>query len=332
MLGWFEGELSDAAAMRPLPVLLAIALVALSACEGEQPDPVAATAVAEPAPLPIDPALLADLLGEAVTVEDNHTLADGLLIRLAFEPLIRQTGPGSLQLVQSTGYRLLGVTQGAPLWQLGFREGDILTSVDGQPIIGREHELRSQWERRPASTEIGYQRDGQARIVSLRIQSGTAWRGSEPIQPSPDLKDPFARTDVDVEPAPVPVPADGVRCVPGQTADSLGSCEIQLAAILALLEDPSTIAKQARIVPATRDGVTRGFKLYGIRASSLPSQLGIQNGDLIVAVDGQTLDGMDAALTAFTKLPQLGTFTLTIERRGESKQLTIKIVDALTKD
>jgi predicted metalloprotease with PDZ domain len=322
---------------------LVATLTVSTACSPEQAESVETTA-AEAAPTLVDQALLADLLGEAVEAQADRTSADGLLIRLAFEPLIRQTGPVSLQLVQSTGYRLLGVAEGSPLWQLGLREGDVLTTVDGHAIIGREHELRSQWERRPSRVEIGYQRDGEARTLSLRIRAGSAWRSSESILPggdSVDLVDPFPPSAARVDPfsrsnigGSIGAPSeteltDGMRCVLDDTADSAGRCEIERATFDRLAANPADIAKQMRIVPATRDGVMQGFKLYGIRRASLPSQLGLQNGDTVVAVDGQPLSNIDAAMMAFTKLPKLDTFTLTLERRGAIKQLTIVLVDAL---
>jgi type II secretory pathway component PulC len=303
-----------------VPLLL---MVALGACEGEKTDAVGPATTAEPAPALIDQALLADILGEAVEANELLTTADGLLIRLAFEPLIRQTGPISLQLVQSTGYRLLGVAEGAPLWQLGLREGDILMTVDGDAIIGREHELRSLWERRPGSTKIGYQRDGQARTLSLHIRPGSAWRSAAAIPVVAPLVGPSEAS------APDPELTPATRCTPAETADSLGRCEIERASLERMLDNPESVARQARIIPAMQDGITRGFKLYGIRAASMPSLLGIQNGDLVVAFDGQPLANLDAAMTAFTRVRSLDSFTLTIERRGETKQLTIAIVDAL---
>lgn len=302
--------------------MMASLVMAVSACEAEKADAIGPATAADPPPALIDQVVLADLLGEAVEANDVLTIADGLLIRLAFEPLIRQTGPISLQLVQSTGYRLLGVAEGSPLWQLGLREGDILTTVDGGAIIGHEHELHRLWERRPASTKIGYERDGQARTLSLQIRPGSAWRSSDAVPVVSRLVGPS-----DPSLGPESKLTLGTRCAPADTADSLGRCEIDRASLERMLDDPSSVAKQARIIPAMQDGISRGFKLYGIRPSSVPSLLGIQNGDIVLAFDGQPLANLEAAMTAFTRVRELETFTLTIERRGEAKQLTIAIVE-----
>jgi hypothetical protein len=324
-----------------LALLLAAALV--TACGSEPTEP-AATATADASEVClIDPTVLADVLGEAASIRGDKGSVDGLLVRLAFEPLIRQTGPVSLQLVQGQGYRLLGVAEGAPLWQLGLREGDVLMTVDRKPILGREHELRSHWEGRPWAFKIGYLRDSEARTLSLTVRPGGAWRAPDlsqqlvdnpdlpdlPDHPgspdlsgragSPDLLDPFAQPEL---------PA-GIRFVPGDTADSFGRCEIERATFERLRADPANLAKQMRIVPTPPDAVTPGIKLYGIRRTSVASQIGLLNGDLIVGVDGQPLTTLDSALTAFTALTETGTLDLMIDRRGVTKQLTIAIVDTL---
>ncbi len=292
------------------------------ACGEEQPsEPIAAASTSiELAPPLVDQALLADLLGEAVEVAGDQVSADGLLVRLAFEPLIRQTGPVSLQLVQSTGYRLLGVAEGSPLWQLGLREGDVLTSVDGGPIVGHEHELRSRWEGRPVASEIGYLRGSEARTLSLRIRSGAAWRGTEAVSTLVE------RTQPNSEPA---LALDSVvRCEPGTTPDVLANCEIDRSAVDPLRADPSTLVKQVRIVPRMTDGEASGFKLYGIRSTSLVAQVGLQNGDTLMAIDGTPLTSLESFLTALQAIGPAGAVTLTIERRGATQQLNITIVDA----
>lgn len=130
----------------------------LAGCESQQAEVNDAPASASEVEVEVDPVLLRELLGEAVRVDGDQIRADGMLIRLAFDPLIRKTGPVSVQLVQGQGYRLSGIADGSPLWLLGLRDGDVLTGVDKQPIIGREHELRSAYEARPSRVELAYMR------------------------------------------------------------------------------------------------------------------------------------------------------------------------------
>ncbi len=105
-----------------------------------------------------------------------------------------------------------------------------------------------------------------------------------------------------------------------------GRCVLPRAYLEALLADPSTLAKQARVMPSVRDGVTRGFKMYGVRPDSLPKRLGFKNGDLVTSVNGLPLTGMDHAMAAYSKLRNATVLTVELERKGEvlHKEITIK--------
>jgi hypothetical protein len=93
-----------------------------------------------------------------------------------------------------------------------------------------------------------------------------------------------------------------------------------------VLSNPSNIAKQARIMPAVRDGVDRGFKLYAIRPDSLPHDLGFKNGDAIKSANGLPLYNVDQAMAAYAKLRRSDKVTLEIERKGQTlfKEISIQ--------
>ena len=81
-------------------------------------------------------------------------------------------------------------------------------------------------------------------------------------------------------------------------------------------------ARQARIVPAHKDGVVRGFKLFGIRRGSLFGALGFANGDIVVAIAGRPIKGMEDALTIYNDLRTAKSVDVTVDRRGTP--LTLK--------
>ncbi len=91
----------------------------------------------------------------------------------------------------------------------------------------------------------------------------------------------------------------------------------------ALLADPSTLARSARVVPSQKDGKTIGFKLYGIRRSSFLSTLGFQNGDLVLSVQGRDIAGVDEAMKAYTELSKSppDTVRVAVVRRGTEVEL-----------
>lgn len=97
----------------------------------------------------------------------------------------------------------------------------------------------------------------------------------------------------------------------------------------ALFAEPTQLATSARVIPHMRNGQNRGFKLYGIRRTSLLGSLGIQNGDLITAVGGDPIDTPESALSVYTNLDGADRVVLSVERRGQPLELTYRIVDTL---
>ncbi len=103
------------------------------------------------------------------------------------------------------------------------------------------------------------------------------------------------------------------------------SCTVDKAFVEKLLANPAQLTRQARIVPAVRDGETKGYKFYGIRPGTLPKLLGLKNGDLLTSVNGHQLESLDQAMDLYNKLRRASHLSVTIERRGETVQKEIDI-------
>jgi type II secretion system protein C len=103
------------------------------------------------------------------------------------------------------------------------------------------------------------------------------------------------------------------------------SCTVDKAFVEKLLANPAQLTRQARIVPAVRDGETKGYKFYGIRPGSLPKLLGMKNGDLLTSVNGHQLESLDQAMDLYTKLRRASHLSITLERQGEVIQKEIDI-------
>jgi general secretion pathway protein C len=94
-----------------------------------------------------------------------------------------------------------------------------------------------------------------------------------------------------------------------------------------MLSNPMAIAKGARVIPATKNGIAVGFKLYAIRKGSVWERLGFANGDTIKSVNGMDVSSADKALEVYTKLREAKTLTIDIERRGKPLALRITFLD-----
>ncbi len=127
-------------------------------------------------------------------------------------------------------------------------------------------------------------------------------------------------------PAAPAVPAIDGPDEPAMYCPEPGRCTLPRAYLEEMLASPATLSKQARVMPSVRDGVTRGFKMYGVRPDSLPKRLGFKNGDMVTSINGLPLTGMDHAMAAYAKLRRVTVLTVELERKGEvlHKEITIK--------
>ena len=69
-----------------------------------------------------------------------------------------------------------------------------------------------------------------------------------------------------------------------------------------------------RVVPQLRDGKPIGFRLSGIRSDGPFAAIGLENGDILLEVNGMPIETPDAALAAYAKLRTASHVWLAIER------------------
>jgi general secretion pathway protein C len=91
------------------------------------------------------------------------------------------------------------------------------------------------------------------------------------------------------------------------------------------LSNLNYLATQARIVPHFEGGQGSGFKLFAIRPGSLYSKIGIQNGDVIKQINGETINSPDKALEAYARLKSANQIVIDVVRSGVKKTLTYSI-------
>ena len=101
--------------------------------------------------------------------------------------------------------------------------------------------------------------------------------------------------------------------------------EIPRAEIDKTLANLNDVAMQARIVPAFKDGVAQGFKLFSIRPDSIYSKIGIQNGDVIKRINGFDLNSPEKALEIYSKLKESSRIDIEVERNGAAVRKTYTV-------
>ncbi|HEY1097576.1 MAG TPA: type II secretion system protein GspC [Myxococcota bacterium] len=91
------------------------------------------------------------------------------------------------------------------------------------------------------------------------------------------------------------------------------------------LNNLSSLATQARVVPAFEGGKPVGFKLFSIKPGSLYSKIGLQNGDVINRINGYELDSPEKGLEVYAKLKDSTAVTVEVKRRGKPMTMSYNI-------
>ena len=166
--------------------------------------------------------------------------------------------------------------------------------------------------------EVAEVRDIQADHVYLYNESEKRWEyllmGDEP-EGAPSN----ARTSKKKSRSKKPKLGEGI------TKNSATSYSVKQDEVDKALSNLSSLATQARIVPAFEGGEAVGFKLFSIRPNSLYSKIGIQNGDVITRINGYEINSPDKALEVYQKLKDSKSINVDLKRRGKPVTLDYAI-------
>jgi general secretion pathway protein C len=91
------------------------------------------------------------------------------------------------------------------------------------------------------------------------------------------------------------------------------------------LRDPSVANQYVRVQPAYQDGKLSGYRIYPGPNSALFQQAGLRAGELVTSVNGIQLDDAAKALQLMGDLRDVGAVTLTLERAGETRTVTLNL-------
>ncbi|PRQ04348.1 hypothetical protein ENSA5_08570 [Enhygromyxa salina] len=300
-----------------------------STADPKPTDTEAASASASASASWVDEHSLATLLDQSIEVAPGgaRVETEGWVVRLALDPVVAGRSPLKFRRSAGGALQVSGIPSGSPWERIGLRDGDVLLSVDGMSPATQLEQLRARYGEGPREVVIVYQRGDQRSEIELKLRSDLSWRNSpgsssspsEPLRPAlagePSSTSEGSAPDTEL--------IDELRCPDAE------HCQITRAQVDKLLADPSTLARQARVVPSVEDGETVGFKFYGIRRGSLLKGFGLKNGDLLRAVNGHEITSIDNAMAAYASLRDEQTFALELEREGQPISLEISIVASL---
>jgi general secretion pathway protein C len=240
------------------------------------------------------------------------TLADMLGLPLpAPEPeVVEPTRPtmdlDSEPVKSSLRVRLLGtLLSGVKEWSFASIQ-DVVTQKAGTFMVGMEVQGAPVLD--IERNRVIVLNNGRREFINNEAGTGEAVAYTPPAMPRPS----------DAPPAPSAT-GSGIKAID----DS--HYEVPRAEIDKTLSNLNDVAMQARIVPAFKDGVAQGFKLFSIRPDSIYTKIGIQNGDVIRRINGYDLNSPEKALEIYSKLKEASRIDIEVERNGAVLQKTYNV-------
>jgi len=91
------------------------------------------------------------------------------------------------------------------------------------------------------------------------------------------------------------------------------------------LQDMNSILRTVFISPHYNNGNFVGYRISRLADSSPLKKVGIKKGDILVQINGQTLDSPNKMLELFSKIDDLTAATIDIIRNGQKKTLFVKV-------
>ncbi|MGH7880287.1 MAG: PDZ domain-containing protein, partial [Candidatus Binataceae bacterium] len=87
------------------------------------------------------------------------------------------------------------------------------------------------------------------------------------------------------------------------------------------LQNVAPLFTQIRAIPNVQNGAANGFRLSEIQPNSIFQQIGLQDGDLLSAVNGQPVGDPAKAMSMMQSLRNQSSITLSVVRNGAPTQL-----------
>ena len=231
------------------------------------------------------------------------------------EPTTPAVDLNSAPVHTSLRLKLLGtlVSEAVPEWSVASIQ-DVVTLKTGTYMIGDTVQNAS-------IVEIERERviiinNNRREFIDATPGDGMGGVAAAPVVAAPVIAAAPARNEN-------PPPSSGLGAGVKQLSEN--DYEIPRAEIDKTLSNLNDVAMQARIVPAFKDGVAQGFKLFSIRPDSIYTKIGIQNGDVIKRINGYDLNSPEKALEIYSKLKEAGRIDIEVERNGSTVRKTYNV-------
>lgn len=118
--------------------------------------------------------------------------------------------------------------------------------------------------------------------------------------------------------------ASNVRATSTTASTQTTRISLRRSQVNEAMENLSELMTQVTVEYQNKDGV-EGLALSNIKPNSLFRRMGLRNGDVIIAVEGQSLTSPDQALQLYESLKSSDSASVEINRRGRSRIIQYRI-------
>ncbi len=101
--------------------------------------------------------------------------------------------------------------------------------------------------------------------------------------------------------------------------------QIQRADLEAQLQDLPKLMSQVNVAPHFKDGQPAGIGIHRITPGSIFQRMGLQNGDILVGVEGNPISSPEELINLYDKLKNAESLRLQVERGGSVKEIEYTI-------
>lgn len=228
------------------------------------------------------------------------------------EPTQPQFDPSAAPVKSSLRVKLLGTLLASdPQWSIASIQ-DVVTNVSNTYMVGDQIQGAQVLE--VERKRVIVLNNGRKEYIDDQPGDGSGAVAMAPAMPQPTISA-----------TPVNTGAPNNNLGSGIKAISENEYEVPKAEIDKTLGNLNDVAMQARIVPAFKDGVAHGFKLFSIRPDSIYTKIGVQNGDVIKRINGYDLNSPEKALEIYSKLKEASRIDIELERNGSTIRKTYSI-------
>ncbi|MDQ7000503.1 MAG: type II secretion system protein N [Mariprofundus sp.] len=118
-----------------------------------------------------------------------------------------------------------------------------------------------------------------------------------------------------------PVPGAVFAASPGQASGQLTSVKLNRGRLQQQLQNFPVLMTQAKAARHFVNGKPKGFSITQIAPGSLYQQAGLQNGDIILSVNGKEITGAQQAMNMYQTLKNAAAIDLELIRAGQVRQI-----------